>query len=164
MQIVKANASHIPGMLRLLMQVELVHHAIRPDLFQNGGRKYGEVALEGLLQDADSPIFIAEEDGDVLGYCFCQLRNVPENAVFKPRKELYIDDLCVDEGCRGRGIAGALYRHAEGFAKAQGCGYVTLNVWCGNSAMEFYEHMGLRPRNVTMERALKTDADEKRDL
>ncbi len=159
MQIVKANSSHIPGMLRLLLQVELVHHGIRPDLFQNGGRKYDESALEALLRDADSPIFIAEKAGCVLGYCFCQLRNVAENAVFRPRKELYIDDLCVEEGCRGQGVAGVLYRHAESFAKDRGCNYVTLNVWCGNSAMDFYTHMGLRPRNVMMERALTTDAE-----
>ncbi len=159
MQIITAKQSHIPSLLRLLLQVELVHHNIRPDIFCNGGVKYKEGALSELLQDPSKPVFVAEEEGQVLGYCFCQLRQV-EGSVFVPRKELYIDDLCVEEQARGRGVATALFRHAQSYAKEQGCGYVTLNVWCGNDAMLFYERMGLHPRNVMMEMVLEErDAD-----
>ncbi len=164
MQIIQANKTHIPQLLRLLLQVELVHHAIRPDIFRNGAQKYGEAELEVLLQDENKPVFIAEEAGLVLGYCFCQLRSV-ENSVMRPRRELYIDDLCVDEDRRGQGIAAKLYRYAQAFARQQGCGYLTLNVWCGNDALTFYEHMGLRPRNIIMETVLEeTDADQKPNL
>ena len=71
------------------------------------------------------------------------------------RKELYIDDLCVDESCRGQGIAKALYRHVSDYAKTVGCGFITLNVWNGNdTAMKFYENAGLTPRSITMEMKL----------
>ncbi len=154
MNIVRAEKSHIPRLLELLLQVELVHHDIRPDIFRKGAMKYDAAALEDLLQEPDKPIFVAQEAGQVLAYCFCQVRSV-ENSVFKPRRELYIDDLCVDEAYRGKGIAGALYRHGVEYAKAQGCGYVTLNVWRGNQAEDFYTHMGLRPRNIMMEQPLE---------
>ena len=37
-----------------------------------------------------------------------------------------------------------------------GCDFVTLNVWCGNeSAMAFYEKLGLTPRSITMEVSLE---------
>ena len=155
MTIYRANSSHIPGLIRLLYQVGDVHHRIRPDLFRSGAIKYTETDLEALLAEENSPVFVAEEDGSVLGYCFCQLREYRDSTVLTDRKEIYIDDLCVEEACRGRGIARALYGYVTDWAKEIGCTYVTLNVWQGNeNAMKFYEKMGMRQRSITMETKL----------
>ena len=67
MNIVKAEARHIPGMLRLLGQVGQVHHEIRPDIFRDGALKYDENALEALLREENKPIFVGEDGGRVLG-------------------------------------------------------------------------------------------------
>ena len=155
MTIVPAENRHIPGLIRLLYQVGGVHHHIRPDLFRSGAIKYTHPQLEALLADESSPVFVAEEAGEVLGYCFCQLREYRDSTVLTDRKEIYIDDLCVEEACRGRGIATVLYRHVTCWAKDIGCGYVTLNVWQGNeNAMRFYEKMGMHIRSTTMETKL----------
>ena len=155
MTIYQANSSHIPGLIRLLYQVGDVHHRIRPDLFRSGAIKYTETDLEALLAEESSPVFVAEEGGSVLGYCFCQLREYRGSTVLTDRKEIYIDDLCVEEACRGRGIARALYGYVTDWAKEIGCTYVTLNVWQGNdNAMKFYEKMGMRQRSITMETKL----------
>ncbi len=155
MTIHPAVSADIPGMIRLLHQVGDVHHNIRPDIFCPGALKYDEAALAGLLQDESRPIFIAEEAGRVLGYCFCQFRDYRGSGVQTERTELYIDDLCIEESCRGQGIATALYHHTTAYARDRGCAFVTLNVWCGNdSAMAFYEKSGLTPRNITMEMKL----------
>ena len=156
MQICLAHTGHIPARLRLLRQVGQVHHEIRPDIFRSGALKYEEAALRALLQDKDRPIFIAEERGQVLGYCFCVLKDYRGSGVQTDRVELYIDDLCVEETCRGRGVATALYRHTAAWAKENGCSHISLNVWCGNDgAMAFYEAMGLRPRHIMMEQSLE---------
>ena len=147
-----ACETDIPGMLSLLGQVGEVHHQIRPDIFPAGTRKYDAAALKELLLDADCPIFIADVDGKVAGYCFCKHKIFPASASSVQRSELYIDDLCVDESCRRMGIARALYQHALEYGKTLGCQTLTLNVWCGNDgAQRFYEQMGLRPRNILME-------------
>ncbi len=154
MQITTAVPAHIPGILALLQQVGLVHHNIRPDIFPEHTQKYDEDALLAIIADPTRPIFIAGEDG-VLGYCFCVHKDIAPGGASIPRKELYIDDLCVDEACRGKGIAAALYRHAFDYAKAQGCAFVTLNCWNGNdSALQFYKKMGMHPRSITMEQRL----------
>lgn len=154
MQIRLADRGDIPGMLALLRQVGQVHHQIRPDIFCGGAQKYDEGALLELLADEDKPIFVAMEGSFVAGYCFCQLRRC-DGPVLTRRTELYIDDLCVDEGRRGTGIAKALYGHTCDYARSLGCRFVTLNVWCGNDgAMGFYEKMGLRPRSIMMETPL----------
>ena len=155
MNIVSASESHIPGMISLLQQVGEVHHQIRPDLFRAGAQKYDEEALKRLLQDPARPIFIAEMDGQVAGYAFCILQEAKNNPVLRDRKVLYIDDLCVDEGHRGQGIASRLYDHVCAYAREIGCQAVTLNVWCGNaSAMRFYEKCGMKPQKVGMEAIL----------
>ena len=155
MRICKAEEKHIPGMIELLKQVGQVHHDIRPDVFRSGAIKYTEQQLRELLRDADKPIFIAEEDGAVVGYCFCQIRRYDGSTVLTDRTELYIDDLCVDKNCRGKHVGTVLYDRACAFAKEIGCRFLTLNVWCGNdSAMRFYEHAGLTPRNIMMEKKL----------
>ena len=151
-----AEERDIPGILSLLLQIGDVHHQLRPDIFRAGAQKYDRQALLALLTHPQRPIYVAEQAGNVAGYAFCVLKSQPENAVMLQRTEFYIDDLCVDQRCRGQGIATALYRHVCTAAKALGCKYVTLNVWHGNeSAMAFYKKMGLRPRNTTMELPLE---------
>ena len=155
MDIRLAAERDIPGMLALLLQVGQVHHEIRPDIFPAGTLKYDENALKTLLKDKSRPVFVAAEGDLVAGYCFCVHKDYEAGSASVPRRELYIDDLCVDEACRGQGVAGALYRHVTAYARDCGCGFVTLNVWCGNDrAMAFYEHAGLTPRHIMMEMKL----------
>ena len=155
MKIRPAQISDIPGILSLLRQVGQVHHGIRPDLFRAGACKYDTDALTRLLPDPARPVFVAE-DGAITGYCFCILRQYQNDPALTDRKELYIDDLCVDENHHRMGIASALYRHALDYATAAGCSFVTLNVWQGNDgAQRFYEQMGLQPRSITMDLALE---------
>ena len=143
------------SMIDLLQQVGEVHHKIRPDLFRSGAQKYNEADLEELLKDENRPVFVGIEDGRMLGYCFCIHKDYAGDPVLADRKELYIDDLCVEESCRGQGVAGALYRHVLDYGKGIGCGFVTLNVWQGNEgAMKFYEAMGMNARSITMETKL----------
>lgn len=152
MEIRFAQSRDIPGMLNLLQQVGEVHHQIRPDLFRSGAQKYDEAALEALLKNPDRPIFIAQNEGQVAGYAFCILQITKDDPVLRDRKVLYIDDLCVDEAQRGRGVAGALYQQVCQYARSIGCDAVTLNVWSGNdTAMAFYQKYGLKPQKVGME-------------
>ena len=150
-----AEIRDIPGMIDLLQQVGEVHHQIRPDLFRGGAQKYNEADLQALLADPQRPILIADIDGHVAGYAFCILQVTENNPVLCDRKALYIDDLCVDETIRGKGVAKALYARVVEYARELGCDAVTLNVWCGNDgAMKFYEKAGLKPQKIGMEYVL----------
>ena len=155
MLIRRAEPSDIPEILRLLVQVCNVHQDIRPEIFKRDGVKYTENDLKTLLLDESRPVWCALEGDQFLGYCFCQWENMPDNSVGFSRKELYIDDLCVDEAARGKGVATALFRFVTDTAKAAGAAFITLNVWQGNSALEFYEKMGMKPRKVFMDLPLE---------
>lgn len=156
MEIRFAAAGDIPGIQRLLGQVGEIHHQLRPDIFRAAAMKYNEEELLTLLSEENRPIFVAAEGETVAGSCFCTLREYRGSSVSTDRRELYIDDLCVDEGHRRRGAATALIRRARKYAREQGCRCITLCVWsCNEGAMRFYEAMGMHPRNITMEMPLE---------
>ena len=155
MLIRRAEISDIPDILRLLVQVCNIHQDIRPDIFRRDGVKYTESDLTELLRDEARPVWCAVENGVFLGYCFCQWKEYRDSSVSTDRKELYIDDLCVDEAARGKGVATELFRHVTAVAKAAGANFLTLNVWEGNSALRFYEKMGMKPRKVFMDLPLE---------
>lgn len=142
----------IPKIGDLLLQVDLVHHNGRPDIFKIG-RKYSDEELMNLLKDTQRPILVSvDEKDEVLGYCFCIYQQHKDNSVLTDIKTLYIDDLCVDEKLRGKHIGRELYESAVKLAKDNACYNVTLNVWsCNPSAMRFYESLGLVPQKIGME-------------
>ena len=146
----------IPKIIDLLKQVCLVHHKGRPDIFKVG-TKYSAEELKAILKDETRPILVSVDENDnVQGYCFCIYQCHENNSVLTDIKTLYIDDLCVDETLRGKHIGKELYESAVELAKDTGCYNLTLNVWsCNQSALKFYESVGLLPQKIGMELILK---------
>lgn len=139
----------------LLLQVLTVHHNGRPDLFKANCRKYNDDELKNLIEDDTRPIFVGEDNGIVKGYAFCIIKESKGDNVLCDMKTLYIDDLCVDEGCRGQGVGRTIYEYVKNYAKEIGCYNLTLNVWsCNPPAEKFYKSCGLRPQKTTMETVL----------
>lgn len=147
-----AETGDIPALTRLLLQVAEVHHRARPDIFKSG-KKYSEQDLAALLSDASRPILVFTDEADtVRGYAFCVLECYKDDILRADCKTLYIDDLCVDETVRGQGIGRALYAAVLQLARELECYNVTLNVWSANeSAVRFYESLGLRAQKIGME-------------
>lgn len=156
MQIRRAETGDTQGILKLLSEVNDVHAKLRPDIFIPGLRKYTEEELEEILTDEERPIFVAELEGEIAGYAFCVRTESTGSNNTKPLRELYLDDLCVEEKYRGRKIADRLFEAVKEEAERTDCGFVTLNVWSGNrSAERFYQRMGMKPRKTMMEYSLK---------
>ncbi len=149
----RAETRDITSILELLVQVDMVHHEGRPDLFKGPATKYNEDELNEIIKDDTAPVFVCVNDeGDVLGHAFCIFKQVTDNSVLTDIKTLYIDDICVDEGARGTGVGKALFEYVKSYAKCNGFYNITLNVWtCNPGAMRFYENMGLLPQKIGME-------------
>lgn len=152
----RAEQRDIPAIMRLLLQVDMVHHLGRPDIFRGPATKYSAEELTGILADDSAPVFVCVGGDDVpLGHAFCVHRQVTDHPVLTDIRTLYIDDICVDSSARGRGIGRALYEHTVAYARERGFYNINLNVWsCNSSAMRFYEAMGLVPQKVCMEQIL----------
>lgn len=156
MEIRYASEKDIDGINNLLRQVLNVHHNGRPDLFKADAKKYTDEELLALIADEKRPIFVADDGaGNILGYVFCVFQQHIGDNILTDIKTLYIDDLCVDERCRGEHIGRTLYEYVLAFAKREGCYNVTLNVWaCNENARKFYEKCGLLPQKIGMEKIL----------
>ena len=156
MEIKRADIRHLSGLNSLLLQVLTVHHNGRPDLFKGNTRKYTDEQLIEMLKDDSKPIFVAvDENEKVLGYAFCKFIQHLNDNILTDIKTLYIDDLCVDENCRGQHVGKQVYDYVIDFAKKSGCYNVTLNVWTLNEgARKFYEKCGLVPQKIGMEKIL----------
>lgn len=155
MQIRRAQEKDMEGIDRLLYQVLMVHHNGRPDLFKGNVKKYTDQELAALIRDDTRPIFVGMEEDRVLGYAFCVFQQHKDDNILTDIKTLYIDDLCVEENCRGQHIGRQIYEYVLDFARQQGCYNVTLNVWaCNPAAQKFYERCGLVPQKIGMEKIL----------
>lgn len=152
----RAKQEDKPGILSLLSQVLTLHHEGRPDLFKGGVRKYTDEELSMLIEDDKRPVFVGVNEADeVLGYAFCVFIRHENNNILTDILTLYIDDLCVDEKCRGQHVGKALYEYVLAFAKESGCYNVTLNVWeLNDGAKKFYEACGMQPQKIGMEKIL----------
>ena len=152
----RAEARDIPRILELLVQVNMVHHLGRPDLFNGPATKYTEEELSELLKDETRPVFVGVGEDDVAkGHGFCVFQQHIDDNILTDVKTLYIDDICVDEKCRRQGVAESIYEAILAFAKENGCYNVTLNVWALNpGAQKFYERMGMVPQKIGMETIL----------
>ena len=152
----RAKAFDLNRVNDLLHQVLEVHAAGRPDIFISGTKKYTDIEILDIFGDDKTPVFVYTDDNDVVqGYAFCILEETKGVVNMHDMLTLYIDDICVDEKCRGQHIATKLYEHVVKYAKEIGCYRITLNVWDINpGAMKFYEAMGMKPLKTTMETVL----------
>lgn len=150
-----AQEADIAAIDKLLYQVHKVHSDARPDLFKAGAKKYTDEELVKIISDDETPVFVAEKNGSIVGYVFCISKQYVGNNSMTDVKTLYIDDLCVDEAVRGCHIGKTLYHYVIDYAKEQGFYNVTLNVWADNvDAVKFYEKIGLKIQKIGMEKIL----------
>ena len=152
----RAEEKDIPAILALLVQVDMVHHNGRPDLFKGPATKYNESQLRELINDGNTPVFVCTDENDVpLGHAFCAHKQAVGDNVLTDIRTLYIDDICVDSEARGKRVGTALFGYVIAYAKENGFYNVTLNVWsCNPGAVKFYEAMGMVPQKIGMEMIL----------
>lgn len=149
----RAEEKDAPRISALLKQVLEVHAAVRPDMYRSGTQKYSEADVKKLLADPDCVLFVETDETDrTVGYAICFVHEIGEDGIVVGRRELYIDDLCVDETARRTGVGQRLFEHVKAFAKEQGFDWITLNVWNDNvNALAFYRRMGLTERKTILE-------------
>ena len=130
----------------LLLTIAKLHKDARPDVFANLVSKYTPEQVGARLSKQDNGVFVAEVEGNVVGYVFCDVIKEGDGLT------LYIDDLCVDEAYRRLGIGKMLIDMAKRYASEKNCRCVMLNVWEFNeSAVRFYENYGFSTRSRHLE-------------
>ena len=154
MKIRFAEEKDVKGISELLMQIGTLHHNARPDIFNQATPKFSADELHEIFEAPNKFVLVAVDDFDsVKGHLFCHIRESDGKGVIAKIKTMWIEDLCVDEDCRGEGVGSMLFDALENLAKENGCGSITLNVWGFNeNAMSFYKKLGMNTQRFTLEK------------
>jgi diamine N-acetyltransferase len=97
----------------------------------------------GLLADENVGLFVAEQEGKLVGFVHVIIRDAPPLPILVPRRYAIIDSIAVRKEYRGQGIGHALMAQAHDWATAKGATTVELNVYDFNKqAIAFYRSLG----------------------
>ncbi len=140
------------AIMPLQKEIAELHYKGRPDLFRAEARYYSEEEFSAKLAHADHRIFVAEINGNVVGYAFAFVRYIRNHPTYVDRNCFYIDDICVAEKYRRHGVATALFEECRKQATEDGCANMELGVFAFNeTAIDFYKAMGMEPMIHRME-------------
>lgn len=139
-----ASPSDYEAACALFAQLDQLHARALPDLFQPiEGPARPRAYFAQILADAEGALFVAEQQGALVGLVRCSMRSAPDLPLFVPRRFASIGDLVVDAAFQGRGIGRLLTERAHQWARDLGASEVELVVWEFNApARAFYERQG----------------------
>lgn len=127
---------------RLLYQSTVIHSAGVPDFFIPLEESINESVYADILAAEDQVLFCAEsDDGTLCGVCHLSFHN---RSGWVEMKNVHVENIVVDEVCRGQGIGHALMAEAERIAKEWGAVQLNLMCWHFNDgARRLYESLGM---------------------
>ena len=103
--------------------------------------------MQSCLTDADSALFVAKEDGAVIGFALCALRRDYVEGTEKSPVG-YLEGIFVDESWRGKHVAKMLVEACEGFSKEKGCGEFASDCELRNKkSIAFHRGVGFSEAN-----------------
>lgn len=140
----------------LCMDVQRLHAENHPDIFKMPeSDDFAASFLEEMLADPMTRVFIAEENGEAMGYILCQLIERPESPFTYARRFLHIDHISVRPNAQRHGIGKALMNRVEELAREIGVTKIQLDSWDFNTeAHHFFERLGFKKFNYRFWRGL----------
>jgi ribosomal protein S18 acetylase RimI-like enzyme len=128
-----ATPADIPSIMRL--KIEL---AVSDDIAHTVRATAADWERDGFGPNPRFTIFVAEWAGRTIGMAICADRYFP--GWVGPNVALL--DLCVEPGCRDRGVGMALLARVAEFAKSRDSVMIELTMRAGNRAAHLYERAG----------------------
>ncbi len=100
-----------------------------------------------LLEQGDAALFLARQSGEAVGFAQCQLRHdYVEGTSTSPVG--YLEGIYVEPAHRRHGVAAALLRACEVWAKGQGCAEFASDCELENAdSLRFHQRLGFREAN-----------------
>ena len=134
----------------LAEKVHAVHVDWRPDIFEMVQELYSEERFLDWIRRRG--LYVAKLNGIAVGYAAVTIlnENLP-GAVC--RKIMNVDELCVEENCRGQGIGQQMVMELRALARAFRCTDLQLGVYPQNDdAVGFFQKCGFMIQRIQMQR------------
>lgn len=139
----------------LMEKEEALHAQARPDWFvaRKGEECFPHEAYDSWMGCPDGLLLGAFEEGRMIGASKAALWI--ESGMVPGIRWVCLDNIYVEEDCRRRGVAKALYARTEAWAREIGAARIELHVWDFNhSAMAAYNSWGFGPQRHVLEKKL----------
>ncbi len=157
MHIRRATADDAELLARLNAPVQQLHYEARPDFYKPPALTAELIAdfRERLLRD-DICAFVAEEEGEPIGYLLAHVTERADNPYSYATRRLVVDQISVNPDQRSKGCGERLMQEAFALAKSPGIETFALGVWAFNErAIAFYQRLGFNVRDLHMETTLE---------
>ena len=148
-----ATAEDSAGFVRVARETHLHHVALLPEIFREVENAFWEEYFASMIAAPESWIMLAERKGEIAGYATMRLRHV-SMPIQVPQTWAHIDNFGVAAAARLHGVGRELFAACVAWARESGANSLDLDCWEANqSAMRFYEAMGMRParRQLTLD-------------
>lgn len=157
-----AKREELEAVNKIRKQVNEVHVKGRPDIFREDGWQFIEPFVYTRFDEENSGVVVAVMEDEIVGFAVIQYILKPESPYNKERKYFHIEEFGVDENHRRKGAATAMIDFIKEDAKNRGFHRIELDMWeFNNSALAFYESVGLKTFRRYMEAYVETKEADK---
>ena len=153
----KASAEDYDSLCPLFDEVDSLHRANLTHIFKkpDGPVREHDYYL-GLISDENVGLFVAELDGNVVGFVHVIIKEAHDIPIFIRRQYVVIDNILVKSGFQNHGIGKLLMGKIQEWSITKGASSIELNVYEFNSsAISYYERCGYKTFSRKMHKNLE---------
>ena len=146
----RAVRSDSESLERLYTQLEKDAVYYQPEHFIMSGK--GARISDGLFESDTQAVYVAEVGGEVVGFMHILLMESKNIACLKREKNVYIQDMVVDEKYRSKGTGTLLMGAVKQYGRDHGASFVRTQVFPKNEdGLRFYRRNGFEVTMLTVE-------------
>jgi GNAT superfamily N-acetyltransferase len=146
----RAVRSDSESLERLYTQLEKDAVYYQPEHFVMSGK--GARISDGLFESDNQAVYVAEVGGEVVGFVHILLMESKNIACLKREKNVYIQDMVVDEKYRSQGTGTLLMGAVKQYGRDHGASFVRTQVFPKNEdGLRFYRRNGFEVTMLTVE-------------
>lgn len=146
----RAVRSDSESLERLYTQLEKDAVYYQPEHFVMSGK--GARISDGLFESDTQAVYVAEVGGEVVGFVHILLMESKNIACLKREKNVYIQDMVVDEKYRSKGTGTLLMGAVKQYGRDHSASFVRTQVFPKNEdGLRFYRRNGFEVTMLTVE-------------
>ncbi len=146
----KATLDDLPALRDLYLALEEDGVRYQPEHFVIGERT--DEFFQSIFDSDTQDILVADIGGEAVGFVHVMILQQKTVSCLKPQSVVYMQDLCVREDLRSKGIGSILVKEAKKYGKEKGVDFIRTQVFPGNvDGMRFYERNGFCEMMKTIE-------------
>lgn len=158
MNIRLATFENIDALVGLNAEVQKLHADALPYLFKQPDNPAAIIAdfRDRILADPEGRVFLAEINGEAVGYAYARINHRPDNAYTYAFDTIHIDQIGVKSAYQGQGCGRALIQAVFEWACAEKIDRVTLDTSDFNTkARTFFRNQGFEVFTYRMDVTLE---------